>query len=407
MATAGREVAGMELDIETEAGPPTDRRPVEIVERKGIGHPDTICDALAEAFSRRLCAFYADRFGGILHHNVDKALLYGGAAAPAFGGGRVIEPIAIYLCGRATREAGGVVVPVEELGIDAARAWLGAHLHALDPDRHVRLHCLVRGGSADLTGLFGRGADRPLANDTSCGVGFAPATRLERVVRAVEARLNDPATKALHPAIGEDVKVMGVRRGDRVALTVACAMIDRWLGDVAAYREACATVAAIAATAARAAADVDVAVAVNAADDPAAGRLYLTVTGTSAEAGDDGEVGRGNRANGLITPFRPMTMEAAAGKNPRSHVGKLYNLAAGRIAETVAGRLGDAEVACWLVSRIGSPIDEPATVHVRVRAPRPPDPAAVRSVAQPVVAAELGRLPDLWRTAVAEGLIVY
>jgi S-adenosylmethionine synthetase len=146
---------------------------------------------------------------------------------------------------------------------------------------------------------------------------------------------------------------------------------------------------------------------VNAADDPDAGSVYLTVTGTSAEAGDDGEAGRGNRANGLITPFRPMTMEAAAGKNPRSHVGKLYNLAAGRIAETVAGRLGDAEVACWLVSRIGSPIDEPATVHVRVRAPRPPDPAAVRSVAQPVVAAELGRLPDLWRTAVAEGLIVY
>ncbi|MGE3933936.1 MAG: methionine adenosyltransferase [Rhodospirillaceae bacterium] len=398
----------MEIDVETEAGVPTDGHPVEIVERKGLGHPDTICDAIAEAFSRRLCAFYADRFGAVLHHNVDKALLHGGAAAPALGGGRVLAPIALYLCGRATRAAGGIDVPVEDIGIAAARDWLRSNLRALDPDRHVALHCLVRGGSTDLTRLFAQGADRPLANDTSCGVGFAPATRLERAVRAAAARLNDAATRDARPALGEDVKVMGVRRGDRIALTVACAMIDRHLRDAAAYRDACATAAALAAAAAREAADAEVAVAVNAADDIAAGRLYLTVTGTSAESGDDGEVGRGNRANGLITPFRPMTMEAAAGKNPRSHVGKLYSIAAGRIAQAVHDRLGGSgEVCCWLVSRIGSAVDEPAAVHLRVRAPAPPDPAAVRAAAAPAVAAELARLPDLWRVAIAEGLTVY
>lgn len=78
---------------------------VEIVERKGLGHPDTICDALAEAFSRNLCREYLARFGSILHHNVDKALLCGGRSAPAFEGGAILSPIDIYLAGRATTSA--------------------------------------------------------------------------------------------------------------------------------------------------------------------------------------------------------------------------------------------------------------------------------------------------------------
>jgi S-adenosylmethionine synthetase len=53
----------------------------EIVERKGLGHPDTICDALAETLSRNLCREHRDRFGTVLHHNVDKALLYGVSAS--------------------------------------------------------------------------------------------------------------------------------------------------------------------------------------------------------------------------------------------------------------------------------------------------------------------------------------
>jgi S-adenosylmethionine synthetase len=84
-------------------------------------------------------------------------------------------------------------------------------------------------------------------------------------------------------------------------------------------------------TAARALTKREVEATLNAADLNA-GDVFLTVTGTSAEASDDGEVGRGNRTNGLITPYRFMTMEAAAGKTPVSHAGKLYNLAADKIA---------------------------------------------------------------------------
>jgi S-adenosylmethionine synthetase len=129
---------------------------VEVVERKGLGHPDTICDALAEALSRSLCREYRQRFGAILHHNVDKALLLRSVCGTGFYGGTVIRPIDIYLAGRAICRVGTEVIPVGQIAADSARAWLLANLHALDEQRHVRIHDLVRPGSQDLQMLFAR-----------------------------------------------------------------------------------------------------------------------------------------------------------------------------------------------------------------------------------------------------------
>ena len=372
----------------------------EVVERKGLGHPDTICDALAETLSVRLCRFYLERFGAILHHNVDKALLCGGASKPAFGGGEVIEPIEIILAGRATRRFRGVDVPVEELARDCVRSWFREHFHALDPDRHVRVRCMIRPGSADLVELFARQHAEGilLANDTSCGVGFAPFTALETMVSATEEALNRPEAKRDRPEIGEDIKVMGIRERDRIRLTLACAFIDRHVSDVGDYLEKKNGVAALAADAANVAGGRSADIEVNTGDDPATRSLYLTVTGTSAEAGDDGEAGRGNRANGLITPFRWMTMEAAAGKNPVTHVGKLYNVAARRIAtaavESVDG-LGAAE--CCLVSQIGRPVDDPAVLLLRLTPERGVGLDAVRASTEEIARDHVKRIPRLWK----------
>jgi len=319
-------------------GLPVSAAAIEVVERKGIGHPDTICDALVEELSRSLSRFYLERFGQILHHNVDKGLLFGGAARPAFGGGELLEPIEVYLTGRATREYRGVPVPVEELAIEGSRQWLGTHLHALDAERHVRIHCLIRPSSADLVDLFVRSqeAGTALANDTSIGVAYAPLDELETVVLAVERELNDAATKRAFPELGEDVKVMGVREGARLHLTVACALVDRHVVDLSDYLEKRARIGDLVRDVAKRVGAQECAVEVNAADGDTPESIYLTVTGTSAESGDDGQVGRGNRANGLITPHRPMSLEAVAGKNPVTHVGKLYNLLASRIAAEAA-----------------------------------------------------------------------
>ena len=210
---------------------------VEIVERKGTGHPDSICDALAETASLALCRLYRERFGVILHHNVDKALLLGGRAEPDFGGGRVIRPIEIFLAGRATRHFEGVALPVEDSVEEACRAWLRDHLTALDADRHIKLHIRLRPASEELVSLFPSrlGTDPILANDTSCGVGFAPLTPLERAVYAVERGLNGRTMKAAHPEIGEDIKVMGVRTDRDARFTVALAFVGAHLGNARDY----------------------------------------------------------------------------------------------------------------------------------------------------------------------------
>jgi S-adenosylmethionine synthetase len=398
----------MELILGPARQPPVESLELEVVERKGLGHPDTISDQLAEQFCRSLCRHYQERFGAILHHNVDKVLLWGGSAAPRFGGGRVLAPIEVFLAGRATGEVSGESVPIEELAVEGSRAWLRGNLHALDPERHVILHTLVRPGSVDLGALFRRpgAGGAVLANDSSIGVGYAPLSDLERIVIAVERRLNSPEIKAAYPATGEDVKVLGVRRGGQVALTVAVALVDRFVASTAEYLEQKERIVRLCLEAAGRVSPADVTVRVNAADDPASGTVYLTVTGTSAEAGDDGQAGRGNRANGLIAPYRLTSLESAAGKNPVSHVGKLYQIAAGQIARSLVEEVdGIAAAECCLVSQIGRAVSDPGWVDVRLRCGSHP-PASFRPAVESLVRRELDGLASLWRRAVDSGLSV-
>lgn len=341
--------------------------PLEIVERKGLGHPDTICDHLTEALSQELSRVYREIYGRTLHYNVDKALLWGGNSNPIFGGGHITKPMEVYLAGRAIVEAAGRHLPLDELVNDVVREWFACYFPLLDLDRHLRIHCLVRPGSADLTSLFDRhdGGIPAMSNDTSIGVGFAPLSSLERVVLEAEHRLGEVAGGDI-PAIGRDIKIMGIRQGRKASIVVACALVDRHVRDLQAYLSTKADIAEIVKSVANAQ-DLDADVQVNTADDPDAGSLYLTVLGTSAECGDDGQAGRGNRINGLITPFRPTTMESVPGKNAVSHVGKLYNIAAGLVADRVSRLNGVAEAQCLLVSGIGCPVTKPLTVNVRLR----------------------------------------
>jgi S-adenosylmethionine synthetase len=124
--------------------PPMDARPVEVVERKGQGHPDSLCDALAEALSLAYSRYCVRRFGAIPHHNVDKALLRAGRSAARFGGGELLEPIEFRLAGRATTRIDDEEVPLGELARDSALAWLRGHLHALDPEQHLRRAAATR-----------------------------------------------------------------------------------------------------------------------------------------------------------------------------------------------------------------------------------------------------------------------
>ncbi|MFC7177793.1 methionine adenosyltransferase [Halosegnis marinus] len=351
------------IRVEPAVGRAVEEEEVEIVERKGIGHPDSICDGVAEHVSRALARAYLDRVGRVLHFNTDETQLVAGTAAPAFGGGEVVDPIYLLVVGRATKEfvteEGDVVrIPTESIALEAARDYLREHFPELDLETDVVVDVKLGEGSGDLQTVFGEeGAEVPMANDTSFGVGHAPLTETERIVREVERRLVESYPE---PHLGQDVKVMGKREGDEIDVTVAAAMVDAHLDDIDAYAAAVESVREYVAGVAAEYTDRDVSVQVNTADDIEHGSVYLTTTGTSAEQGDDGSVGRGNRANGLITPNRSMSMEATSGKNPVNHIGKIYNLLSTEIAEAVVAEVeGIEEIRVRLLSQIGQPIDAP------------------------------------------------
>jgi len=340
---------------------------VEIVERKGIGHPDSICDGVAEAVSRALAQAYLERVGTVLHYNTDETQLVAGEAAPAYGGGEVQSPIYLLIVGRATKEYQGTRIPAERIALEAAREYLEAELPRLEVGSDIVVNARLGEGSGDLQEVFGEeGPAVPMANDTSFGVGHAPFTETERIVYEAERRLDEEYSEA-NPVVGPDVKIMGKREGDHVDVTVAAAMVDEYVDGLAEYDDAVAGVRGFVEDVAHGITDRSVDVHVNTADDYDRESVYLTVTGTSAEQGDDGSVGRGNRVSGLITPNRSMSMEASSGKNPVNHIGKIYNLLSTDVAEEVVARVdGIRELRVRLLSQIGRPIDQPhvADVHV-------------------------------------------
>lgn len=343
---------------------PVEQRQVEMCENKGIGHPDTLADGVCEAASRALSLAYLKTYGRILHHNLDKGLLAAGSSAPRFGGGTIGEKARLVICGRATRPE--PTFDVRAIVEQATRDYLETHLQEAAAGIVIDTH--IREGSANLKQIFARGAPIPLANDTSFGTGFAPYTPLEQSVLNLAATLRSKAFRQQFPCAGADFKVMGMRLDKRVSFTLALAFVDRYVASVSAYRQHKADILAYLAQETGQGA----ALQLNTLDDPAAtdeSGLYLTVSGLSCEMGDDGQVGRGNRASGLITPARPMSLEAVAGKNPVSHVGKLYNVLAMLMARDIHARLEEAQgVTVQILSAIGAPVDQPQVAAIEIQA---------------------------------------
>jgi S-adenosylmethionine synthetase len=344
---------------------PVEQQAVEFVERKGIGHPDSIADGLAESVSRALCRMYLKRYGRILHHNTDETQIVGGQSAPRFGGGVVLEPSYILLVGRATTNVDGERLPYRTCAMKAAYSYLQKTCKSLDVDWGVVLDCMIGEGSVDLRGVYE--TQRRLANDTSFGVGFAPLSETEQITLNTERYINGKLCESL-PEIGEDVKVMAFRNGAKIDLTIAAAMVSSKVPDKDHYRNVIQECAGKVTDFASGYTDRELKVVVNTADDYSKDIYYLTVSGLSMENGDDGSVGRGNRANGLITPMRPMSMEASAGKNPVTHVGKLYNILSSQVAQKIYDMAGGdiLEVNTRILSQIGKPIDLPQAANANI-----------------------------------------
>ncbi len=383
--------------IESFSGKTVSEQKLEIVERKGLGHPDSICDGVMEFVSIRLAAEYQKRFGTVLHHNLDKSLLCAGSAETKFGGGTIKSPMRLIMGDRATWKADGKEIPVGEIAIAAAKEWFRNHFRFLDPEQHVEYQLEIRPGSSELQNIFGSKKRILAANDTSAGVGYAPLSETEKIVLETEKYLNSKIFKDNFPDTGEDVKIMGIRKGKDLQLTVAMPLMDRFIEDERSYfKRKSEVLNVIKEFPEEKYPNFDkIEIILNSLDKKGKGinGLYLSVVGTSAEVADSGEVGRGNRVNGLISFGRPCSLEAAAGKNALSHVGKIYNVFANKVAAQIYETLyGIQEVFVTMVSRIGSPINRPDAVSIKLNLKKNASVSRITKQAHQIVEHELSGL---------------
>jgi len=392
--------------IESYRGKSVAEERVEIVERKGTGHPDFICDSIMEAVSVALCGEYLKECGTILHHNIDKGLLVAGKVAKRYGGGKVLQPMELIIGDRATFEGPGKTLPVREIAADAARDWIRRHLRFVDPDNDIRYRVVLAPGSEELTDIFSRPGEVRCANDTSAAVGYYPLSPTEAAVLQLERHLNSPQFKKEFPQAGEDIKVMGLRKGTSLDLTVAMPLISRFVAsekDYFAQKEA--ILSAIQHYTGQFPWFRKTSVHYNTLDQRGRGLggIYLSLTGTSAEDADSGQVGRGNRVNGLISLNRPMGTEAAAGKNPLSHVGKIYNQLSHKLARDIYQNIGGIrEVYVLLLSRIGAPIDRPRMAAVRILPEKGQKVSALAGAVEEIIKRELADINSFCQ-ALAQG----
>jgi S-adenosylmethionine synthetase len=387
---------------------PLEEQKLEIVERKGIGHPDCICDSIMDRISVRLCQEYLKKAGVILHHNIDKSLLAAGESETMFGGGKIKKPMLLVIGDRATFDVDGERIPVEDLAVKTAKQWFKERLRFVDPEEHVKYQVELKPGHPELMDIFKRKGRLLGANDTSAAVGYAPMTQLEQIVLATEKHLNSPDFKKKFPESGEDIKIMGCRQNGELRLTIAMAFVDRFVKSESDYFKKKVAVHEAITEFVKKKADFDkVTVELNTLDVKGRGvkGVYITVLGSSCDGGDSGQVGRGNRTNGVIPLNRPFCSEAAAGKNPVSHVGKIYNTLTHKIAAEVCKQVsGLEEVYIWLLSQIGKPIDQPAVAAAQVVMKSNNSFASVKDDIQEVVNHELENI-DKFTEELAKGKI--
>ena len=355
-----------QIFIESVNNIPTFKKRFEIVERKGIGHPDTICDLVMNQVSIDLSKLYLKETGTIQHHNMDKALLVAGQSESNFGGGKIIKPMKMILGDRATFDIGERTLPIGDLAIQTAKEWFEKNLRFVN-DEHVEYQVEIGVTSKELQSIF-ENTKSFAANDTSVLVGYAPFTETESIVLNTEQHINSKQFKDNFPESGEDVKVMGFRDANYVDLTIATAFVDRFISTENQYFQKKEEMLQEINEFLKKNYSMEITANMNCLDSKNRGMsgLYLTVLGTSADSADSGQVGRGNMASRVISPSRPAGSEATAGKNPVSHIGKIYNALSFKIANEIHIKVsGLDEVCVWMYNVIGRPVNDPKAVIVQ------------------------------------------
>lgn len=338
----------------------------EFVERKGVGHPDTLADGIAELASIRYAEYCLREFGAVLHHNLDKVAVFGGRVRFTDTDGTYDRPVRVHFGGRASMSFGNHAIPVREILQAAAVEQLHAALPGFE-----RMAVTVQHGTTD-SSKYARWFspvsldDLPeykeaCSNDTALLVATAGRTQAETIALLTEAWFRQ------EPWAGSDIKALVVRQGEAFTVTVCVPAVAGHLSTAAQFDDA------VHHTAAQLTAELDKRLpgpAVKVVCNPRRtstraeplSHQYFTLSGSALDFGEDGLVGRGNARSGLITPAQAAGNEVAHGKNPAYHVGKVGGWLADVAAAELAAVAGPCRVA--VMWRNGDPYPAPAAVEV-------------------------------------------
>lgn len=345
---------------------------VEVVERKGIGHPDTLADALAERISVAYSQMCRDAYGAVLHHNLDKVYLRGGHARTALGVHAMTEPVTLEIGGRVSSSFAGQDIAYRELFEKVAREYLATVLPAFDVAQWLKIKHITTDRSRYPTWFRPRSLDdlpeltTPTSSDTVAVAAWAPNTPTEALVLALERYLNREGNGPRYSYLGQDIKVLACRQASQIDVIINVPVNATGATTSGAYDRVMDQVRSELAEVAEAACPglaISLRVNTSAANPFAAKRHYLLGSGSCLEFGEEGFVGRGNGPSGLIAVQRPKSAEAPFGKNPSYHSGKVYAIYCQHIAQRVHQDL-DTAVTVTIAASHSEPLRRPSLVTV-------------------------------------------
>lgn len=368
-------IRGMEIKLCPKSLVPINDQEVEIVERKGLGHPDTLSDILANTFSRRYSLFTLDRYGSILNHYVDKVTLVGSKAELAFGEAKIVKPMTAYLFGKANLHVGNDLIDIEDMFQDAVGEVFTRVFRTREILNYVQHVVNIHDGVGldHPKGFYAPQSHRDMlesnnerrSNDTVFCSAYAPYSEIEILTIKTENYLNSEAFKREYPETGFDIKVLTTRLGrDFVDITTCIPFIASLTPSMPFYKRKLKDIEEQLMNQIKGWSDYKrVTLNINTKDEGEK-YAYLTVYGSALDKGDQGAVGRGNRFNGVISATREMNVEAAAGKNPLHHSGKIYNFASYLISKALYDRFSIHNTVL-ISARNGDLLSKPSFVIIK------------------------------------------
>ncbi len=322
-------------------------QPFEIVERKGLGHPDSLADGLADAISIAYSKYCLDRFGVVPHHNLDKVYIGGGHFLRDYGSRTMLAPIQLIVNGRISNSMDGSEIDVQSIQREAASEFLAPLMPHLDVEQHLEIHPNATQHTQRDFWFSPRSREdlhelsRLKANDTSLCVAYAPLSVCELLTIVLEQAFwnvqEDGGRVPRWTDIGQDIKVMVLRNGRQIDVTVCAPFMSNSMSFYEYYLQRVSETESLLQQLAESVVGnkYQVKVEVN-----TAGRLYMLGVGSCIECGEEGIVGRGNSSGGFIAAGRPHSMEAAFGKNPVYHTGRVLGYLTQKLAWAIYRQTG-------------------------------------------------------------------